>query len=512
MLMTAARLASGLDKTAPPGNFGIKLPEIERLRILVAGEITLDRYSWGEVSRISPEAPIPVLKVDRREERPGSAAFVMANLRALGAEVSTLSVVGADPNGRRLRQILRGLGVRTESIVADPTRPTAVKERVLGSVQSARRATQQLLRVDLENSSPLNPKIERRMTGRIAFELRSADAVLVSDVDPGVLTPTIIRDLIAHCRKRGIPLIADPRISKDYSVYRGATALTPNRYETEVATGVPMTGEKAWRKAALELINRLGLKACLITLDRDGVYLAERGGAAMHIPTAPRAVYDVTGAGDVVLAVFGLCCAAGLGFSAAAALSNLAAGVEVGRLGAEVVSRADLMAALEGSHRAFTRKIMAVEDLKQALERDRKAGRKIAFTNGCFDLLHSGHVECLNLARAQADALVVGINSDRSVRALKGSGRPVYPATERVRILAALECVDYVVVFDDTRAEKIIHEIRPDVLIKGEDWRGKRIDGGAFVKSRGGRVVFAPILHGHGTSATIARIRSSSPS
>jgi D-beta-D-heptose 7-phosphate kinase/D-beta-D-heptose 1-phosphate adenosyltransferase len=407
-----------------------------------------------------------------------------------------------------VREILRDLDVRTESIVADPARQTGVKERLLGSVQSAHRATQQLLRVDLEDSSPLNPKIERRISGRIASALRSADAVLVSDIEKGVLTPAILRDLIAQCRKRGIPLVADPRVSKDYSLYRGATALTPNRYETEVATGVPMTGEKAWRQAAQKLIKGLGLKACLITLDRDGVYIAERGGAAIHIPTAPRAVYDVTGAGDVVLAVFGLFYAAGLRFSAAAALANLAAGLEVSRLGTEVVSRADLMTALEGGHRAFTRKIMSVEELRQALDRDRKAGRKIAFTNGCFDLLHSGHVESLNLARAQADTLVVGINSDRSVRALKGDGRPIYPAADRVRMLAALECVDYVVVFDDTRAEKIIREVCPDVLVKGEDWRGKRIDGGAFVKAHGGRVVFAPTLPGHGTTGTIARIRN----
>jgi D-beta-D-heptose 7-phosphate kinase/D-beta-D-heptose 1-phosphate adenosyltransferase len=505
--MAATRLVDRLKKKPPP-HAAIRLPELKPLRIVVAGEMILDCYLWGGVSRISPEAPIPILKVTSRDERPGNAGFVMANLRALGAEVSALSVLGDDRNGRRLREILAELGVRTDSVVTDPTRPTTLKQRMLGSVQSAHRATQQLLRVDLEDSSPLAAKVERAISAKIARELRFADAVLVSDIDKGILTPAILRGLIAQCRKRGIPLVADPRVSKDYSLYRGATALTPNRYETEIATGVSMTGEKAWREAARKLIGDLGLSACLITLDRDGIFIAERGGAALHIPTAPRAVYDVTGAGDVVLAVFGLFYAAGLRFAAAAALANLAAGIEVSRLGAEVVSRADLIAALEGGQRSFTRKIMAVDELKEALERDREAGRKVAFTNGCFDLLHSGHVESLNFARAQADALVVGVNSDRAVRALKGEGRPIYAAADRVRMLAALECVDYVVVFDDTRAEKIIRELGPDVLVKGADWRGKRVDGGSFVKSRGGRVVLAPLLPGHATSNTVKRIRS----
>jgi D-beta-D-heptose 7-phosphate kinase / D-beta-D-heptose 1-phosphate adenosyltransferase len=222
----------------------------------------------------------------------------------------------------------------------------------------------------------------------------------------------------------------------------------------------------------------------------------------------PREVYDVTGAGDVVLSVFGMFSIAGLGFSSAATIANLAASIEVTRIGTEVITREDLARALSPAHATYERKIHSADELKGALERERHAGRRIAFTNGCFDLLHAGHIQSLAFARAQADLLVVGLNSDRSVRQLKGDGRPVYPAAERARILAALEAVDYVVVFDETRAEKIIRAVKPDVLIKGEDWRDKQVDGQAFVESRGGRVALAPLLDGRSTSATIDRMSS----
>jgi len=224
--------------------------------------------------------------------------------------------------------------------------------------------------------------------------------------------------------------------------------------------------------------------------------------------SADREVYDVTGAGDVVLSVFGMFSIAGLGFSSAATIANLAASIEVTRIGTEVITREDLARALSPAHESYERKIHSADELKAALERERRAGRRIAFTNGCFDLLHAGHIQSLAFARAQADVLVVGLNSDRSVRHLKGDGRPVYPAGERARILAALEAVDYVVVFEETNAEKIIRAVKPDVLIKGEDWRGKQVDGQAFVESRGGRVALAPLLGGRSTSSTIDRMSS----
>jgi D-beta-D-heptose 7-phosphate kinase / D-beta-D-heptose 1-phosphate adenosyltransferase len=485
----------------------IELPALKPLRVIVAGEVILDRYLWGDVSRISPEAPIPVLRVQRREEKPGNAGFVMANLRALGADVSAVSVVGADRDGRMLREIFSALGISARALLIDPERPTIIKERMLGSVQSAHRATQQLLRVDEEDPSPLKPTRERELIGRFQRELKSADGVLISDIDKGLLTASVLRELIEGARRRKIPVIVDPKRTDDFSIYRGATVITPNRYETEVATGIKLIDRDAWRQAAEMLVKKLGLEACLITLDRDGMYLAEKTGRDTYIPTSPREVYDVTGAGDVVLSVFGMFTIAGLGFQSAARIANIAASIEVTRIGTEVISREDLSRALSPMHDSSERKILSADELRIVLDRERRAGKRIVFTNGCFDLLHAGHIQILAFSRAQGDVLVVGLNSDRGVRAIKGPTRPIYPVAERSRILAALESVSYVTVFDETRAERVIRRVKPDVLVKGEDWSGKRVDGQDFVESRGGRVVLAPLLGGRSTTHTIERLR-----
>ena len=485
----------------------LRLPETKPLRVVVAGEVILDRYVWGEVERISPEAPIPVLRAHRREEKPGNAGFVMANLRALGARPAAFSIVGDDRGGRMLREMFRGLAIDTRGLLVDRDRPTTVKERLLGSVQSANRATQQLLRVDDEESSSLPPDREHELQGRLERVLDRSDGVLVSDINKGLLTPSLLQGLIGAARRRDIPIVIDPRVSTDFSIYRGATAITPNRYETEMATGIKLTDRDAWRTAADRLVRRLGLRACLVTLDRDGMYLAEHGGRGSFIPTSPRDVYDVTGAGDVVLAVFGLLVIAGLGFASAAAIANIAAGIEVGRLGTEIISRDDLARALAPRHESIERKIVSVDELRVILEPTRRAGHRIVFTNGCFDLLHAGHLQLLSFARAQGDVLVVGVNSDRGVRMIKGEHRPIYPGTERARILAAIEMVDLVVVFDDPSAERIIRDVRPDVLVKGSDWRGQQVDGREFVESNGGQVLLAPLLEGYSTSSTIARLQ-----
>ena len=494
-------------KHAPhPGS--LAMPELGPVRVLVVGEVILDRYLHGDVSRISPEAPIPILRVTRREEKPGNAGFVMANLRALGAEVSAASVVGGDRDGQLLREIFGGLEIGMRAMLTDPGRPTTVKARLLGSVQSANRATQQLLRVDEEDSLPLAPALERELIARIKRELSDVHGVLISDINKGLLTLNLLRSVIDGARKRKIPVIVDPRVTDDFSIYRGATAITPNRFETETATGIKMTDRDAWLQAGELLIEKLGLEACLITLDREGMYLVERTAAPTYISTAPREVYDVTGAGDVVLSTFGLFVIGGIGFSSAARLANLAASLEVTRLGTDVISREDLSRALTPQNEHSERKILSQEEIPAALARDRRAGKTIVFTNGCFDLIHAGHLQLLNFARSQGDQLVVGLNSDRSVRALKGEDRPIHPASERARILAAMEPVDYVVIFDDARAEKIVRVVRPDVLVKGEDYRGQTVDGQKFVESYGGSVALAPLLAGKSTSTTIKKMRA----
>lgn len=486
----------------------LTLPSLDKPRVLVIGEVVVDRYLWGKISRISPEAPIPILEVTRREERPGNAAFVCANLAELGAAPTLLSVTGADMNGILLSETMDSLGVETRALVQDSRRPTIVKERMLGFVQSAQRATQQLLRVDNEDNRPLTPEVEAELLARLERELEPMDGAVVCDLNKGLLTANLLSAIIEGCRRRGRPVVIDPRLTDDYSIYRGATALTPNRYETEHATGVSLAVPEAWPVAAQRLIESCDLQMCLITLDRDGMFLALRGGETRHIPTIPLDVYDVTGAGDIVLAVFGWLIAGGSDPYTAAALANVAAGVEVSKQGCAIVSRAEIETALNQGHDHSKRKILDVRALSEQLHQRRQAGQRICFTNGCFDLLHAGHIELIEFARAHGDVLVVGINSDRSVRELKGEGRPVYPELDRARIVAALAAVDYVTIFDDTRAEAIIRAVAPDVLIKGEDYRDQTVDGAEFVRSYGGRVVLAPLLDGRATSATVARLRA----
>jgi D-beta-D-heptose 7-phosphate kinase / D-beta-D-heptose 1-phosphate adenosyltransferase len=485
------------------------LPEPKSLRLLVVGEVILDRYISGEVERISPEAPVPVLKVRQREDRPGNAGFVMCGLRALGASPIALSVIGADERGQMLRQKLDALEIDTRSVIVDPSRPTIVKERFLGSVQSANRATQQLLRVDEEDTRPLASDAEQSLIDRLGLELDRADGVLVSDINKGLLTPRLLRALIDRAGERGAPVFVDPRVTEDFSIYRGATVITPNRFETEKATGIRLDSRAAWHAAASLLVQRLELQACLITLDRDGMYLLERNGRGHHIPTNPRDVYDVTGAGDVVLTVFGFFASSGEPFLSAACFANAAARAEVSLQGAEVISRQALEQSLAGESDISERKILPIAQLVEAVDRERMRGRRIAFTNGCFDLLHAGHLRTLSFARAQGDVLVVALNGDESVRRLKGPGRPVCRAAERASLLAALEIVDYVVIFDDLCAEDTIRAVRPDFLIKGENFRSATIDGRELVEGYGGRVIYSPMLDGKSTTRMIERLRDS---
>jgi D-beta-D-heptose 7-phosphate kinase/D-beta-D-heptose 1-phosphate adenosyltransferase len=487
-------------------NLNLHLPSEKPLRILVAGEVILDRYIWGTVERISPEAPIPVLRLTRREERLGNAGFVCANLRALGAEVGLLSIIGADPDGRTICQMADELGIGRRSLLEEPQRPTIVKERLLGAAQSAQRGIQQLLRVDSEDPRPLDAEIEAKLLARLDEEVESADGVLVCDINKGLLTHRFLDAIIRVTRSQNKPVVIDPRRFDDFSIYRGATALTPNRYEAEHATGLSLAEPDSWPRAGRQLVDNLDLNACLVTLDRDGMFLAERGGSALRIETIPREVYDVSGAGDVVLTVFGLYLIAGLSAVDAATLANVAASVEVTKQGTSVISRRELMLALQHGHHSTGSKTLSLQELQAELVRHRHSCRKVCFANGCFDLLHAGHIKLLEFARAQGDLLVVGLNSDRSVRQIKGEGRPIYPAADRAEILAALQAVDYVVTFDEPHAEDIVRSIRPDVLVKGADWRGKMVDGQELVQSYGGKVVLAPLLEGRATARTIENI------
>ena len=443
----------------------LQLPTFDRVNILVIGELVLDKYVWGTVERISPEAPVPVIRIRQRELRPGNAAFVCASLRSLGASVSLVSVTGADDEGRALRQMLGRWDVCADDVVEDASRPTIVKQRLLGSVQAAMRGTQQLLRLDEEDSRPLDADVEELVLRSIVRQISKADGILVSDINKGLLTQNIARVLIEGANRQGVPVIIDPRLSDDLSIYRGATALTPNRYEAERATRLRLTHRPSWETASRSMLRDLDLDFCLVTLDREGMFLCERNGTCAHLPTNPLEVYDVTGAGDVALSVFGLCLVAGVQGLAAGRIANIAAGLEVGKQGANIISRDELTSALVVEDHESESKVMLLKDLTKELARHREAGHTVSFTHGLFGALYSEDIRMLQSARSRGNVLVVAIAGDRTDEGVEGTG-VTCSAIDRARLVAAVEAVHYVTIYHDGSVEDVIRVVKPDVLLK----------------------------------------------
>ncbi len=473
-------------------------------RILVAGDVMLDRYVWGNAERISQEAPVILLRADKREERLGGASSVATMLRALGAKVSLAGVVGGDRDASQVRQLLADQQIEAEAIVCDSARPTTVKERFIGRAQQ--KHPQQILRVDYENCEAIPAPVERTIATLIESKLADCDLVLISDYDKGVCTPTILRRVIESAKKRGVRILADPIRRGDYTKYRGCSAITPNRLEAGTAAGSVINSADESLAVARRLRETLELEAAIVTLDKDGMALAHRDGRERLFSTRPRQVYDITGAGDMVLSVLGMALAAGADYDAAIRLANIAGGLEVEKIGVAPVTREEILADLLRSPSAI--KLCDLRTLTSELEGRRRAGQRIAFTNGCFDLLHAGHVQYLEEARQQADCLVVGLNSDSSVRGLKGNGRPVNSVDARAFVLAAMQSVDYVVVFDEPTPLRLIEALRPDVLVKGADYTRERVVGADFVESYGGRVHLAGLREGFSTTGLLRRIEA----
>jgi len=479
--------------------------QLGRPRLLVVGDLILDRYVYGDAERISPEAPIQILRADKAESRLGGAGSVVANLRALGAAVSVFSVVGRDAEGDDVKRELKDAGARTGGVLRLADRRTTIKTRFVGRAQH--RHPQQVLRVDQEDTRPLSTEVEDRLLSKIEPALRAAAGVVISDYNKGVLTPRLTQAIIRLARRRKVPVVVDPIKAPDYSKYRRATLLTPNRSETELASGVSLTGRDTVRRAAKQLLNHLALDALVVTLDREGAWLAAKRKPGRMVPTRPRPVYDVAGAGDMVISVIAVALAAGAPLLDAVRLANVAGGLEVMKFGVQTVSRDEIVAELFEESRRSGDKLRTLDVLLADLARHRARGETVAFTNGCFDLIHAGHIEYFDFAGSQGDVLVVGLNSDRSVRALKGPDRPICPQEQRARVLSAIEAIDYIVIFDEDTPQTLIEAVRPDALIKGEDWRHKGVVGREFVESHGGRVVLAPLLKGLSTTDLVNRIR-----
>ncbi len=448
-------------------------------RVLVVGDLMLDEYLEGEITRLSPEAPVPVVEVRRAWSRLGGAANVANCLAALGAHVSLCGAVGADAAGDALIAACAAAGIDTGGVLRIAGRTTTRKLRVIGRHQ-------QLVRLDWERVEPVDTAAA---SAAIAAH-GPADAVVVSDYAKGF----IHAGTFAAVRAVGAPILVDPK-GRDFSIYAGATVITPNQKELELATSAGDIEARARAVAAL------GIPSVVVTLGERGLFVLPEEGASSWIHAEPRAVFDVTGAGDTVIALLALGVATGMSLVEAARLANTAAGIVVGKVGTAVVDRHELAAAVAaaGVHHGDP----GPDSVLARVRRWRAEGRRIVFTNGCFDVLHAGHLSILRFAKAQGDVLIVGINTDASVRRLKGATRPVVPEAERAALVEALGCVDAVALFDEDTPLRLIQELVPDVLVKGADYTLDRVVGRDVVEAAGGRVALAPLLPGHSTSRLI---------
>ena len=459
--------------------------------VTVIGDVMLDRYWTGPAGRISPEAPVPVVRVMQTQERPGGAANVAVNIAALEAPCSLIGIVGRDEAGEKLTACLERLHIDT-AFAACSDRPTITKLRVMSR-------NQQLLRLDFEEG--LEGFDHAELLTALRTCLTRTQAVICSDYGKGALLA--IADMIAMARAAGVPVLIDPK-GRDFARYRGATLLTPNLQEFEAVAGA-VSSEEDLVARARTMISDLQLQALVITRSEDGMTLIRRGREPVHLPARAREVYDVTGAGDTVIAALAAALAGGMELVSACELANRAAGIVVGKLGTSSVSPQELREDLE---RSATRSygIVAEDELLAQVTELRGLGRRIIMTNGCFDILHRGHVEYLRRARALGDILIVAVNADDSVRRLKGPGRPVIPLDSRMCILEALACVDYVVAFSEDTPERLVTAIRPDVLVKGGDYTVEQIAGHRQVLEAGGQVITFPLVEGQSTSGIIRRI------
>ena len=470
---------------------------LKQVRVLVVGDLMLDEYLWGKTGRISPEAPVPVVDVNKEDLRLGGAGNVINNLLALGCRVSVASVVGSDGDGRELCRILKDQSIDTDGIVLDTRRTTTRKTRILAS-------NQQMLRIDRECRAEISTTAEQRLIDYATAAGNDFQVILVSDYLKGVLTDQVLGAIISYGKKKNIPVVVDPK-GRDYAKYRGASLLTPNRSEAELASGVPIIDETSLVNAGQQLLTDLALDGLVLTRSEEGMTIFTPEGES-HLPTKAREVYDVTGAGDTVLAFLGAGLAAGLTLSDAVWLSNLGAGIVVGKVGTSTVSPSEVLEVIGQQHPDSDLKIRGREALRDVLDAQRQQGRTIVFTNGCFDLLHVGHVKYLQKARSLGDLLVLGLNSDDSIRRLKGENRPLIGQDERAHILAALDCIDHVVIFDEDTPLELIRVLRPDILVKGGDYSPEGVVGKEVVESYGGRVELITFVDGKSTTNIIEKI------
>jgi len=474
-------------------------------KVLVVGDFMLDVYTYGDALRISPEAPVPVLKVCSTEYGCGGAGSVAANLSALGAVPICLGVIGDDHNGKILKEKLTAIGADISGLFVFEDRLTISKQRLVGLAQHRHR--QQLIRMDQESEEPLSDQQNEKILNAYKDNLKQADIVCLQDYNKGLLSPSLCREMIKLATRANKKVLVDPSLTSDYSKYTGSTVITPNRKEVSAAVGFEVKTENDAAQAAKKLASKFKLEAVVITLDKEGAYL-QTNDISELVPTRPRSVYDVTGAGDTVLASLAITLAASCDYKTAVQLSNITGGIEVEKFGAATVTIEEIVNELNSQNQDIIGKIREVECLADELDWQRKQKKIIVFTNGCFDVIHRGHIEFLKFCKSQGDILAVGLNSDSSVRTVKGPGRPINNEHDRSTVLAALETVDYITIFNEPDPLNLIKKVKPDILVKGQDWAQKGVVGREFVESYDGKVVLAPLVEGKSSTETIEKMKA----
>jgi len=478
----------------------IDLPKFEKCRLMVAGDLMIDEYVWGNVDRISPEAPVQVVAVRSEEYTLGGSGNVAHNLVSLGAKAAVLGVVGTGKDGKLLLNKLQELGVDTRGVVQEAGRPTTKKTRIIADHQ-------QVLRIDRETKEIISAETFGALAKRAEEMVPGVDVILISDYGKGLVTRELIAHLVKLAAAHGKITIADPK-GLDFTKYAGVSVLTPNKREASLASGVEIVNDKSMAAAGTALRQKSGVDKLLITCGKDGMVFFEADCKPYKISTQAREVYDVSGAGDTVVAVLGLGLAAGLNFKKSVELANVAAGIVVGKVGTATVTRKELARAHKQVAEETVAKHKTLTELAEICKKLHNDRKRIVLTNGCFDLLHVGHIKLFSASRQLGDVLVVAIDDDDSVRRLKGAQRPVISSAERVGILSALNSVDYVVVFATNELEKVIKSVRPDVLTKGSNYESEEVQGRQIVEKFGGRVELIPITENISSTQIINHIKN----
>jgi D-beta-D-heptose 7-phosphate kinase/D-beta-D-heptose 1-phosphate adenosyltransferase len=478
----------------------IDASKFDDCKLLVIGDLMIDEYLWGDVDRISPEAPVQIVSVTHEEYTLGGSGNVVNNLVALGAKVTAAGVVGTGTNGKLVLEKLQALGVDTRGVIQDSERPTTRKTRVIADHQH-------VLRIDRETKSQISSQVLKALAQLTAKIIPQVDVVIVSDYGKGLVTKSLLTKLIATTKKHRKIIIADPK-GLDFTKYAGVNVLTPNKKEAGLSEGIDIIDEPTLLRVGTGILEKNGIDKVLITLGKDGMSLIEKNKQPYKIKAEARQVYDVSGAGDTVVAVLGLGLASGLSAEEAVVLANAAAGLVVGKVGTATVTQTELMTALSPGFDTSTLKHLELDELGNLANNLKKKGKRIVLTNGCFDLLHAGHIMFFTAAKQLGDVLLVAIDDDASVRSLKGPGRPVIRAKERIKIISALDVVDYVVVFATDQLKDLIQSLRPDVLTKGSNYKTEEVYGQEIVEKLGGRVVLIPVNDDISATRIISNIKN----